>query len=152
MATIRLGKRTENRAPLIKDLVPLASLDDLVFGAWGPVSSSTYTAACKAGVLERAHIERVGEFLKGITPLPAAFDNKYVTRINGPNVKRGKTKRDLAEQIRQDIRDSTSRSIGSSWARARTAASRTCAPRPASSTAGGSPPACGDGRSRVRPG
>jgi myo-inositol-1-phosphate synthase len=109
MATIRLGKRTENRAPLIKDFVPLASLDDLVFGAWDPFPDDAYTAACKAGVLEREHIERVAEFLRGITPLPAAFDNKYVTRINGPNVKRGKTKRDLAEQIRQDIRDFKSR-------------------------------------------
>jgi myo-inositol-1-phosphate synthase len=109
MATIRLGKRTENRAPLIKDLVPLAGLDDLVFGAWDPFPDDAYTAAVKAGVLERAHIERVAEFLRGITPLPAAFDNKYVTRINGPNVKRGKTKRDLAEQIRQDIRDFKSR-------------------------------------------
>jgi myo-inositol-1-phosphate synthase len=109
MATIRLGKRTENRAPLIKDLVPLAGLDDLVFGAWDPFPDDAYTAACKAGVLERGHIERVAEFLRGITPLPAAFDNKYVTRINGPNVKRGKTKRDLAEQIRQDIRDFKSR-------------------------------------------
>jgi myo-inositol-1-phosphate synthase len=109
MATIRLGKRTENRAPLIKDLVPLAALDDLVFGAWDPFPDDAYTAAVKAGVLERAHIERVAEFLRGITPLPAAFDNKYVTRINGPNVKRGKTKRDLAEQIRQDIRDFKSR-------------------------------------------
>jgi myo-inositol-1-phosphate synthase len=109
MATIRLGKRTENRAPLIKDLVPLASLDDLVFGAWDPFPDDAYTAACKAGVLEGAHIERVADFLRGITPLPAAFDNKYVTRINGPNVKRGKTKRDLAEQIRQDIRDFKSR-------------------------------------------
>jgi myo-inositol-1-phosphate synthase len=109
MATIRLGKRTENRAPLIKDFVPLASLDDLVFGAWDPFPDDAYTAACKAGVLEREHIERVAEFLRSITPLPAAFDNKYVTRINGPNVKRGKTKRDLAEQIRQDIRDFKSR-------------------------------------------
>jgi myo-inositol-1-phosphate synthase len=109
MARIRLGKRTENRAPLIKDFVPLASLDDLVFGAWDPFPDDAYTAATKAGVLEREHIERVAEFLRGITPLPAAFDNKYVTRINGPNVKRGKTKRDLAEQIRQDIRDFKSR-------------------------------------------
>jgi myo-inositol-1-phosphate synthase len=109
MASIRLGKRTENRSPLIKDLVPLASLDDLVFGAWDPFPDDAYTAACKAGVLESAHIERIADFLRGITPLPAAFDNKYVTRINGPNVKRGKTKRDLAEQIRQDIRDFKSR-------------------------------------------
>src|SRR3984957_20963984 len=79
MATIRLGKRTENRAPLIKDFVPLASLDDLVFGAWDPFPDDAYTAACKAGVLEREHIERAAEFLRGITPRPAAFDNKYGT-------------------------------------------------------------------------
>jgi len=109
MATIRLGRRTENRAPLIKDLVPLASLDDLVFGAWDPIPDDACTAARKAGVLEPAHIDRVASFLAGITPLPAAFDNKYVTRINGTNVKRGKTKRDLAEQIRQDIREFKSR-------------------------------------------
>jgi len=105
MATIRLGRRTENRAPLIKDLVPLAKLDDLVFGAWDPIPDDAHTAAKKAGVLAPQDIERVASFLSGITPLPAAFDNKYVTRITGSNVKRGKTKRDLAEQLRQDIRD-----------------------------------------------
>jgi myo-inositol-1-phosphate synthase len=105
MATIRLGRRTENRAPLIKDFVPLAKLDDLVFGAWDPIPDDAHTAAKKAGVLAATDIERVAGFLSGITPLPAAFDNKYVTRIHGTNVKRGKTKRDLAEQLRQDIRD-----------------------------------------------
>jgi myo-inositol-1-phosphate synthase len=109
MATIRLGRRTDNRAPLIKDLVPLAKLDDLVFGAWDPIPDDACTAAKKAGVLASQDIERLGGFLSGITPLPAAFDNKYVTRITGPNVKRGKTKRDLAEQLRQDIRDFKSR-------------------------------------------
>ena len=105
MATIRLGKRTDKRAPLIKDFVPLAALDDLVFGAWDPIPDDAYTAAKKAGVLEAADLERVAEFLKGIKPMPAVFDNHYVTRINGTNVKKGKTKRDLAEQLRQDIRD-----------------------------------------------
>ncbi len=105
MATIRLGKRTEKRAPLIKELVPLAELDDLVFGAWDPIADDALTAACKAGVLEQRHIEPLSDFLREIKPMPAVFDNRYVTRIHGENVKRGKTKRDLAEQLRQDIRD-----------------------------------------------
>ena len=105
MATIRLGKRTENRAPLIKDFVPLASLDDLVFGAWDPISDDALTAARKAGVLEEKDIAPIADFLASIKPMPAVFDNKYVTRIHGDNVKKGKTKRDLAEQLRQDIRE-----------------------------------------------
>ena len=105
MATIRLGKRTENRAPLIKDFVPLASLDDIVFGAWDPFPDDAYTAAKKAGVLEEKHLEPVADFLRAIKPMPAVFENKYVTRIHGTNVKKGKTKRDLAEQLRQDMRD-----------------------------------------------
>ena len=109
MATIRLGKRTENRSPLIKDFVPLASLDDIVFGAWDPIPDDALTAARKAGVLEEKDLERVAGFLQAIKPMPAVFDNKYVTRINGTNVKKGKTKRDLAEQLRQDIRDFKSR-------------------------------------------
>ena len=105
MATIRLGKRTENRAPLIKDFVPLADLNDIVFGAWDPILDNAYTAAKKAGVLEDKHLEPIADFLKAIKPMPAVFDNHYVTRLNGPNVKKGKTKRDLAEQLRQDMRD-----------------------------------------------
>ena len=96
MATIRLGKRTENRAPLIKEFVPLATLDDLVFGAWDPIPDDAYTAAKKAGVLEDRDLEPIADFLKAIKPMPAVFDNKYVTRINGTNVKKGKTKRELA--------------------------------------------------------
>jgi myo-inositol-1-phosphate synthase len=105
MATIRLGKRTENRAPLIKDFVPLAGLDDLVFGAWDPIPDDGWTAAKKAGVLSKEDLEATKDFLSGITPMPAAFEQHYVTRINGTHVKKAKTKRDLAEQIRQDIRD-----------------------------------------------
>src|SRR6188474_1263440 len=109
MATIRLGKRTENRAPLIKDFVPLASLDDIVFGAWDPIPDDALTAARKAGVLEERDLAPLADFLSSIKPMPAVFDNRYVTRINGDNVKHGKTKRDLAEQLRQDIRDFKSR-------------------------------------------
>ncbi len=105
LATIRLGKRTDKRSPLIRDFVPLASLDDLVFGAWDPIPDDALTAARKAGVLEERHIEPIADFLKGIVPMPAVFDNHYVTRIHGTNVKRGKTKRDLAEQLRDDIRN-----------------------------------------------
>ncbi|CAA9298747.1 MAG: Inositol-1-phosphate synthase [uncultured Gemmatimonadaceae bacterium] len=104
MATIRLGKRTDNRSPFIKDFVPLASLDDIVFGGWDPIPDDAYTAAKKAGVLEAKDLDPIADFLKSIVPMPAVFDNKYVTRINGTNVKTGKTKRDLAEQLRQDIR------------------------------------------------
>ena len=109
MATIRLGKRTENRAPLIKEFVPLASLDDLVFGAWDPIPDDALTAARKAGVLEERHLAPIADFLRGIVPMPAVFDNKYVTRITGTNVKTGQNKRDLAEQLRSDIRAFKSR-------------------------------------------
>jgi myo-inositol-1-phosphate synthase len=105
MATIRLGKRTDQRSPLIRDFAPLAELDDLVFGAWDPISDDAYTAAVKAGVLVDRDLAQVADFLKAIKPMPAVFDPRYVTRLNGPNVKLGKTKRDLAEQLRQDIRD-----------------------------------------------
>ena len=105
MATIRLGKRTENRSPCIKDFVPLASLDDIVFGAWDPIPDDAYTAAKKAGVLVDKDLERVADFLKAIKPMPAVFENHYVTRIHGTNVKKGKNKRDLAEQLRHDMRD-----------------------------------------------
>jgi len=105
MATIRLGKRTEARSPLIKDFVPLADLNDIVFGAWDPIPDDAYTAAKKAGVLDDRDLEPIADFLKSIKPMPAVFDNAYVTRIHGTNVKQGKTKRDLVEQLRQDIRE-----------------------------------------------
>ena len=105
MATIRLGKRTDKRAPQIKDFVPLADLTNLVFAAWDPIPDDAYTAAVKAGVLDRhEHLEPIKDFLQGIKPIPAAFDQYYVKRLQGTNVKQGKTKRDLAEQLRNDIR------------------------------------------------
>ncbi|HXF96465.1 MAG TPA: inositol-3-phosphate synthase [Gemmatimonadales bacterium] len=105
MATIRLGKRTERRVPKIRDFVPLANAEDLVFAAWDPIPDDAYTAAIKAGVLDRhEHLDPIKGFLETIKPLPAAFDQNYVKRLQGPNVKRAKTKRDLAEALREDIR------------------------------------------------
>src|SRR5438445_175247 len=104
MGTIRLGKRTDRRSPKIKDFLPLAGVADLVFAAWDPIPDDAYTAARKAGVLEPHHLEPIAAFLKEIKPLPAAFDQNYVKRLHGTNVKPGKTKRELAEQLRADIR------------------------------------------------
>jgi len=104
MGTIRLGKRTENRYPKIREFVPLARLEDIVFGAWDPIPDNAYQSCRVAGVLEPPHVEPIGEFLKGIKPMPAVFDQNYVKRLTGTNVKKGKTKRDLAEQLREDIR------------------------------------------------
>ena len=106
MGTIRLGKRTEGRSPLIREFVPLAALDDLVFGAWDPIPDTAYQAALKCGVLDKhEHIEPIADFLKSIAPMPAVFDQYYVKRLEGTNVKSGTTKRDLAEALRKDIRD-----------------------------------------------
>ncbi len=106
MGTIRLGKRTEARAPLIKEFVPLAELKDLVFGAWDPVSDNAYESALHCGVLDKhEHVEPIADFLKGINPMPAAFDQYYVKRLEGKNVKTAGTKKALAESLRKDIRD-----------------------------------------------
>src|SRR5207248_7361812 len=110
MGTIRLGKRTDKRSPKIKDFVPLADLKDLVFAAWDPIPDDAYSAARKAGVLEPPHLEPIADFLKGLKPMPAAFDQSYVKRLHGTHVKSGKNKRDLAEQLRHDIRDFKQRS------------------------------------------
>jgi len=106
MGTIRLGKRTEARAPLIKEFVPLANLEDLVFGAWDPIPDDAYQSALKCGVLDKhEHVEPIAAFLKAIKPMPAVFDQFYVKRLVGTNVKKEKTKRELAEALRKDIRD-----------------------------------------------
>jgi myo-inositol-1-phosphate synthase len=106
MGTIRLGKRTERRSPLIREFVPLAKLDDLVFGAWDPIPDDCYTACVRAGVLDRHdHVEPLKDVLSAVRPMPAAFDQTYVKRLDGTNVKQGKTKRDLAEQLRADIHE-----------------------------------------------
>src|SRR5207244_704336 len=104
MGTLRLGKRTEGRSPKIADVVPLSSLDDLVFGAWDIFEDDCYAAARTAGVIEPALLEKVRPELERIRPWPAVFDQRYVKRLDGPNVKRGKNKKELAEQVADDIR------------------------------------------------
>jgi myo-inositol-1-phosphate synthase len=104
MGTIRLGKRTEGRSPLVKDFVPLADLNDIVFGGWDIFEDNCYESAKHAGVLEKDLLEQVRPELEAIKPWKAVFDRQYVKRLDGPNVKKGKNKRDLAEQLREDIR------------------------------------------------
>jgi myo-inositol-1-phosphate synthase len=103
MGTIRLGKRTEANSPKIKDFVPLASLDDVVFGAWDIFADNCYEAAKTAGVLDKDLLEQIRPELEQIRPWPAVFDQRYVKRLDGPNVKKGKNKKDLADQLRADI-------------------------------------------------
>ena len=105
MGTIRLGKRTDGRSPLIKDFVPLADINDLVFGGWDIFTDSAYEAAANAKVLEKELLLQLKPFLDTIKPMPAVFDHNYVKLIDGPNVKKGKNKLDLAEQLRADIRN-----------------------------------------------
>src|SRR6267143_2333275 len=104
MGTVRLGKRTEGRSPKISEVVPLSSLDDLVFGAWDIFEDDCYAAARTAGVIEPALLEKVRPELEKIRPWPAVFDKHYVKRLDGPNVKKGKNKKDLAEQVVADIK------------------------------------------------
>ena len=104
LGTIRLGKRTEGRSPLIKDFVPLAALDDLVFGGWDIFEDNGYEAARKAKVLQPDLLEQVRPDMEAITPMPAVFDRHYVKKLDGPNVKSGRSKRELAEQVIADIR------------------------------------------------
>jgi myo-inositol-1-phosphate synthase len=104
MGTIRLGKRTEGRSPRIGDVVPLAGLDDLVFGGWDIFEEDCYAAARTAGVIEPSLLDRIRPELERIRPWPAVFDQRYVKRLDGPNVKKGRNKRDLADQVIADIR------------------------------------------------
>ncbi len=104
MGTVRLGKRTDGRSPGIDELVPLAPLDNLVFGGWDIFEDDCYDAARTAGVLDRSLLEQVKPELEAIKPWPAVFDRRYVKRLDGPNVKGPRNKRDLAEALIDDIR------------------------------------------------
>jgi len=105
MGTIRLGKRTDARSPKINEFLPLAGLKDLVFTGWDIFEDDMYTAASKAGVLERELLKKVKPFLSSIKPRKAVFDHNYVKKLDGSNVKKGKNKMDLAEQVRADIQE-----------------------------------------------
>ena len=102
--TVRLGKRTENRVPKIKDFVPLVGMEDLVFGGWDALPDDAYDAAALAGVLEKEHLNAVREPLREVRPFPAVFDSRYVARIESTHEKEYGTLKEAAEQVREDIR------------------------------------------------
>ena len=105
MGTIRLGKRTDKNVPAIKDFVPLVDLNNIVFGGWDIFEDNAYQAAMKAGVLDKDLLQQIKPEMEAVRPMKAVFDQKYVRRLSGPNVKTGKNKMDMADQLRQDIRD-----------------------------------------------
>jgi myo-inositol-1-phosphate synthase len=102
--TIRLGKRTDERTPRIKEFAPLAALDDIVFGAWDLFPDNALESAVHAQVLDAKHIDPIKDDLAAIKPMTAAFYPEYVKRLHGTHVKTGKTKADIVEQLRADIR------------------------------------------------
>jgi myo-inositol-1-phosphate synthase len=105
MGTIRLGKRFEYRIPLIKDFVPLANLDDLVFGGWDVFPDNCFQAAIQAGVLKREDLDPVQSFLEGLSPWPAVFNQAYVKNLHGSNVKPQTSYLELVEALKRDIED-----------------------------------------------
>src|SRR5438445_489663 len=116
MGHIRLGKRTENRSPLIKDVAPIADLHDIVFTGWDIFGGNLYDAAKTAQVLDRDQLEQIRPYLESIEPMPAVFDQHYVKRLTAKKIKTGKNKCDLANQIRNDIAEFKTRMLGvSGW-------------------------------------
>jgi myo-inositol-1-phosphate synthase len=105
MATIRIGKRSENNFPFIKDFVPLADTKDMVFGGWDIRDESCYDSAMEAKVLQEKDLLVVRKELDAIRPFPAVFEQKFVVRLHGDFVKKEKTKYDLAQRVREDIRN-----------------------------------------------
>jgi myo-inositol-1-phosphate synthase len=104
MGHIRLGKRTDDNSPAIKDYISLAKLDDIVFGGWDIFTDNAYQAAVRAGVLESKDLEPIKAELEAIKPMTAVFEQAYVKKLNGPNVKKGSSKADLADQLMADIK------------------------------------------------
>jgi myo-inositol-1-phosphate synthase len=105
LSRIRLGKRTEDRNPLIKDFVPLAKLEDIVFGGWDVYEDNVYEAASKAKVLEQGQLDQVKDTLEAIKPMKAVFDKDFVKNLDGTHIKTESTRRELADAARQDIRE-----------------------------------------------
>jgi myo-inositol-1-phosphate synthase len=104
LGTVRLGKRTERRSPRIREIFDLPPLDDIVFGGWDIFEEDCYAAARTAGVLEPSLLDQLRPDLEAVRPMPAVFDREYVKRLDGPNVKKAKTKKELADQLIDDIR------------------------------------------------
>src|SRR5215813_7136324 len=104
MGTIRLGKRTDGRSPLIREFVPLAKLDDIVFGGWDLFPDDAFQAASKAGVLSKEHLAPLKDFLTTVKPMTPVFDQEYVKKLTATHQKKGKSKADLAEQVIDDIK------------------------------------------------
>lgn len=104
MGTIRLGKRTENRVPVIKDFTPLANLDDLVFGGWDINKETLYEICIRSSVLDKTIIDSLSDSLESVDVWPAVFDNKFVRRLNATYIKSGKNKMELAEKVDADIK------------------------------------------------
>jgi myo-inositol-1-phosphate synthase len=102
---IRLGKRTDNRVPAIRDFVPLASIDDLCFGGWDLFPDNAYAAAREAKVLTSAHLDAVKEEMQEIKPMEAVFFPEFVKRLQGKNVKKSNNKMELSEAVREDVKD-----------------------------------------------
>src|SRR5579862_651964 len=105
LGTIRLGKRTEGRTPKINEFVPLAKLDDIVFGGWDVFPDDAYQAASKAGVLSKEHLAQLKDFLSTIKPMKAVFEQTYVKKLTATHAKKGKNKADLAAQVMDDIKE-----------------------------------------------
>lgn len=103
MGTIRLGKRTEGKSPKIKELLPLADCDDIVFGGWDIAPENCHNAAVRSGVLNPSTLDKVRDETSAITPMKAVFNKKYVKNLSGKHVKKGRTKMDLARQLMDDI-------------------------------------------------
>ena len=104
LGTVRLGKRTDARTPKIQDFVPLAKMEDLVFGGWDIFEDNAYESAVHASVLEASLLEKIRQPLEIIKPMKAVFDTDYVRRLQGPNVKDRGSKMDKAEMLMEDIR------------------------------------------------
>ncbi|MFC1477051.1 inositol-3-phosphate synthase [candidate division KSB1 bacterium] len=104
MGTIRLGKRTEDRVPMIKDFIPLAGLEDLVFGGWDIFEDNCYQSAMNAGVLEEKLLDMIRQELEAVGPMKAVFDKNYVKKLDGTHVKKAATKYELAQQLIEDCR------------------------------------------------
>jgi myo-inositol-1-phosphate synthase len=107
MGTIRLGKRTEGRSPLIKEFVPLAELNDLYFGGWDIFPDNAYESARNAGVLQNEHLDPIRSELEAIKPWPGVFNREYVKKLDGHYVKKASSKWDYAQMVMEDIREFT---------------------------------------------